>query len=135
MSFRNVLGARKTVVALASATSAENADRNGAALSTSAVEDGSLQVRAVITIASGSVVCTIRHEGSDDGSTWEKLVQPNNAANVTVTATATIRVDVPSSFRTCAYYRCVLTFSGAATAGTDLTAASYRYLQYGETEN
>ena len=129
--FRNQLKGARTETALASATSAENADRKGATLSTNKVDDGSLAVHLDVTIVTGSVVATLRHEVSDDGTTFYPLVQPNNAANVTTTATAIKKIDVPQSWKRYRYYRCVVTLSGAATAGGDLTAANYEYLQYG----
>lgn len=133
MAFINE-GARSSVTALASATSAQNADRNGAALNTNQVHPGSLFVDLSVTIVTGSVVCTLRHQTSEDGSTWIDHAVENNAANVTITATATRRIPAPPGVSTARFYRCVATLSGAATAGGDLTAATYRFLRFGELE-
>ena len=134
MAFRNTLGAARTAVALASATSAQDADRNGAALPTNTVEAGSLAVHLAVTISTGSVVATLRHQVADDTTNWYDLRGQNNPASVTITATKTVKIDVPQSFIRYRFYRCVATLSGASTGSSDLTLANYEFLQFGEME-
>jgi hypothetical protein len=114
-------------VALASLTSANGAARNGAMMPTNGVQPGILTANCTITIVTGSVVCTIKWQGSNDNSTWVDVVGPSNPANTTVTATATKSVDAPQGVWCFEYVRVVMTLSGAATAAGDLTAANYQY--------
>lgn len=134
MSFINS-GARSAKTALASATSANGTARNGTAVVTSLVHPGSLVADVSVTIVTGSVVCTVSHEVSLDNSTFTPLAGlPNNAANVTITATATKVIPVPEVVATYPYYRTVMTLSGAATAAGDLTSCTNRWLRFGELE-
>lgn len=125
-----LISKQRSMVGLASATSAENAARNGAALILPIVQPGTLSVQVTLTIVTGSVVGTFTPQVSMDNSTWYDVKLPNNAALVTSAATATLCITVPdvSGWK---YFRCVATLSGAATAAGDLTALTYRFLRYG----
>jgi hypothetical protein len=114
-------------VALASATSANGTARNGAMIPTNGIQPGCLVANCTITIVTGSVVCTMKWQGSNDNSTWVDLADSFNPANVTVTATNTRAVNAPDAAWAFEYIRFVMTLSGAATAGGDLTAANYQY--------
>lgn len=125
-------GARRSYTALASATSANGTARNGTSIATNSIYPGSLVNEVAITIVTGSVVATVKHQVSMDNSTFYDLTVPNNPANVTTTATATIAVSAPEGVMSYKYYRPVVTLSGAATAGGDLTAITTRYMSYGD---
>jgi hypothetical protein len=135
MAFINQ-GARRAQTALSSATSANGTARNGAAVSMALVHPGTLVADCSVTIVTGSVVCTVKHEVSLDGSTYFELAGlPNNAANVTITATvANKAIPVPEAASAYPFYRTVMTLSGAATAGGDLTACTNRYLSFNDLE-
>lgn len=134
MAFINA-GSRMSQTALASATSANGTARNGTAVSMNMVHPGLLVAECTITIVTGSVVCTVKHEVSTDNSTFIELsALPNNAANVTFTATATETIPVPLAASAYPYYRTVMTLSGAATAAGDLTACTNRWLRFNELE-
>jgi hypothetical protein len=134
MAFVNP-GARMPQTALASATSANGTARNGAAVNMNVVHPGSLVAHCSVTIVTGSVVCTVKHEVSLDGTTYVELAGlPNNAANVTITATATKVIPVPETASAYPFYRTVMTLSGATTAAGDLTACTNYWLRFNELE-
>lgn len=118
------------VTALASATSAQDAARNGATLDLGQVAPGTLVVQGTVTIVTGSVVATFKPQVSMDASTWYNLKLPNNAAAVTVAATENVALTIPAAASAFRYFRCVVTLSGASTAGGDLTAMVYRARRY-----
>ncbi len=124
------ISTQRSLVCLASATSANGTARNGATLALGFVARNTLSVQCTVTIVTGSVVCTIVPQVSMDDSTWYDLKTTNNAAPVTVTADATLALQVQgtSGWR---FFRAKMTLSGAATAAGDLTAATYRYEKYG----
>lgn len=122
---------RVAIVALASLTSAQDAVRAGAGLNMDTVEAGLLVVDTTITIVSG-IVCTVAIQGSVDGVTYVALKTPENPAIVTVSATATLALAIPLAAYAFQWFRVTMTFSGAATAGGDLTAATYRYVPRGK---
>ncbi len=123
---------RSNKTGLAAATSANGTARNGATLATADIDPRSLSVQTTSTIVTGSVHATYKPQVSMDASTWYDLKLPNNAANVTVTADATLALDVPSSVMGWMYFRIVATLSGASTASGDTTAVVYRYVQQGQ---
>jgi hypothetical protein len=128
-------GARRPQTALASATSADGTARNGAAVNMNTVHPGTLVAEVSVTIVTGSVVATVSHQVSTDGSTYTNLAGlPNNAANVTITATATKVVPVPEAASAYPFYRTVMTLSGATTAAGDLTACTNRWLAFNDLE-
>jgi hypothetical protein len=134
MAFINA-GSRMAQTALASLTSPNGTARNGTAVNTNVVHPGTLVAHCVVTIVTGSVVCTIKHEVSLDNSTFVELAGlPNNAANVTVTATATKVIPVPPEACAFPFYRTVMTLSGATTAAGDLTACTNRWLAFNDLE-
>jgi hypothetical protein len=134
MSFINE-GARLSLAALASATSANGTARNGTAINTNGVHPGSLVADVSVTIVTGSVVCTVKHEVSNDNSTFTELAGlANNAANTTFAATATKVIPVPEQAMTYKFVRTVMTLSGASTAAGDLTVCTNRWMRFGELE-
>ncbi len=116
--------------ALASATSAQDAARNGATIVLNALQPGCLVAHLTVTIVTGSVVATGKWQGSADNSTFVDVAQPENPANVTITATATRALVAPPGIFGFPYARFVVTLSGASTAAGDLTAVTYRYLSF-----
>jgi hypothetical protein len=134
MAFINE-GARMPLTALASATSANGTARNGTAVSTNGVHPGSLVADVSVTIVTGSVVCTVKHEVSSDNATFTEIAPtPANTANTTFTATATKVIPVPEQVMSFKFYRTVMTLSGASTAAGDLTACTNRWMRFGELE-
>lgn len=134
MGFLNQ-GARSNETALASATSADGVARNGATITMQKVALGTpVAAHCVVTIVTGSVVCTVKWQYSLDGSTFYDLRDANNTAQTTITATATRGIQAPAALSNFPYGRVVMTLSGASTAAGDLTAATYYYLRFGETE-
>ena len=123
---------RSNKTALATLSTSNGTARNGATLAIADVDPASLSVQTTTTIVTGSVVATYKPQVSMDGTTWYDLKLPNNAANVTVTADATLALDVPSSVMGWMYFRIVATLSGASTASGDTTAAVYRYVPQGQ---
>lgn len=121
-------GAQRAVVALASATSANGTARNGATLPLNFVHPGTLCLQVSVTIVTGSVVATIKHQVSQDGTTWYDLHNAENVAYVTIAATATVALAAPTATSAFKFYRAVATLSGASTASGDLTAVTYRSL-------
>jgi len=130
MSYMNP-GDRFSSAGLASATSANGTARNGASLALNQVEPGTLICECVATIVTGSVVATFQPQVSTDGSTWVDLTTQTNTAITTVTATATRAIPISVQVAAYAYFRMVATLSGAATAGGDLTAVTYRWVRFG----
>lgn len=124
------ISTQRSLVCLASATSANGTEREGATLALGFVARNTLSIECIVTIVSGSVVCTIVPQVSMDGTNWRDLKTSNNAAPVTVAATAALALQVTgtSGWR---FFRTKMTLSGAATAAGDLTAATYRYEKYG----
>jgi hypothetical protein len=118
-------------VGLASATSADGTPRNGTAIATVSVHPGTLMMECSATIVTGSVVATFDVQGSMDNTTFVPIRLPNNAALVTITATATRALPLPEAASVYPFLRAVATLSGAATAAGDLTAATFRYLKHG----
>lgn len=112
--------------ALASATSANGVARNGATLVLNNTQPGFLVADCSVTIVTGSVVFTGKWQGSIDNSTFVDVVEPENPANVTITATGTKAITAPRGLWGFEYGRFVATLSGASTAGGDLTAVTYR---------
>lgn len=132
MSFRNTNGARRSLAALASATSANGTARNGTAVATNQVTQGTLIADVTVTIVTGSVVATVKHQVSEDNSTFTDLVGQTNVAQTTITATASVTYTVPQEAIQKPYYRTVITLSGAATAAGDLTVVTNRWLAFEE---
>lgn len=119
--------------ALAEATSANGTARNGAAFNSFEAAAGVLVADLTIAISTGSVVCTSKWQGSaDGGTTWVDIKPMNNAASVTTTATATLALECPRAAWAFQQLRIVMTLSGAATGGSDTTAAVYRYIPAGK---
>jgi len=123
------ISTQRSLVALASATSANGTARNGASLILPVVQRNTLSVECTVTIVTGSVVCTINPQVSMDGTNWFDLKLTNNAANVTLSASGTVAIGIPavSGWQ---FFRVRMTLSGAATAAGDLTAATYRYEKF-----
>jgi hypothetical protein len=117
-------------VGLASATSANGVARNGTSISLATVAAGSLSIAAQATIVTGSVVATYKPQVSLDNSTWFDVKLSNNAANVTLTASGALALQLMdlSGWK---FFRCVATLSGAATAAGDLTQVDYVYRKFG----
>lgn len=122
---------RISAVALASATSANGTAREGATLNSDLAHPGTLVLHCSATIVTGSVVAAFKLQGSIDGSTWVDLKNLENVATVTLAATGTVALLVPSAAYTFQQLRAVATLSGAATAGGDLTVVTYRYIPRG----
>lgn len=118
-------------VGLASATSAQDAARNGAALPVAQTEPGSLVAVVSATIVTGSVVATFKLQGSFDASTYYDLKSAENPAAVAFSATGTAALCAPHAAACFKFFRVVATLSGAATAGGDLTAVTYYYAKHG----
>lgn len=116
-----------SVATLASATSANGTARTGAALIAGQIDKGSLVADCSVTIVTGSVVATVRWQGSADNSTWVDVKPPPNTAPTTTTATGTLAVECPQGAWGFPFIRATITLSGAATAAGDLTVVTYRY--------
>lgn len=101
----------------------------GNAIDMSRVEPGSLMARMVATIVTGSLTLTPSWQVSDDGTTWENLKVANNAANVAISATATIQLEGPVCLSGKKWARAVFTSAGATAVVTDdFKRMSYSYL-------
>lgn len=131
MAFINE-GARRSLAALASATSANGTARNGTAQATNQMQPGTLSASCSATIVTGSVVATFKWQVSADDSTWVDLKPMNNAAAVTVNATGSVVLDCPASAMGWRFVRAVATLSGAVTAAGDLTSVTTRWLAFNE---
>jgi len=123
---------RFNIAGLASATSANGTEREGATLALDRVGNGGLSVLAVSAITTASVVATFKPQVSLDGTTWYDVKLPNNASNVSTAAgtgsavTTRLALAIPEGgLFGWAYFRCNATLSGAATAGADTTQVSY----------
>jgi hypothetical protein len=132
---------RTSAVSLASATSANGTARNGTALAMELVHPGTILAECVGSITTASVVATYKLQVSMDNSTWIDLKLTNNAANVTIAGGGGSALDhavalyVPKAVAAYKFLRCVATLSGAATAGADVTAVTFRYIQMGGIPN
>ena len=117
-------------VGLASATSANGVARNGISITLATVAAGSLSIAAQATIVTGSVVATYKPQVSLDNSTWYDVKLSNNAANVTLTASGALALQLMdlSGWK---FFRVVATLSGATTAAGDLTQVDYVYRKFG----
>jgi len=126
------ISGQRSLVGLASLTSANGAARNGATLQLGTVAPGSLLVDITFTLVTALVVGTAAFQVSDDGVTFRPLATLNNAAFVNTTAAVTTSLVVPipdpSAFR---FFRVVLTLSGATTAAGDLSVATYKWRKPG----
>jgi len=122
---------RIALVALASLTSAQDVARQGAALNMDTVEAGMLCIDCGVTIVS-AIVCTITLQGSVDGVTYVTVKSLENPAPVTISATGTVALMVPVAAYAFQFVRVTMTFSGAPTAGGDLTIATYRHVPRGK---
>lgn len=121
---------RTSQVGLASATSANGTARNGTALPLELVAAGSLSVACVATIVTGSVVATFKPQVSNDNSTWYDVRLSNSAALVTVSASASLALQM-ADLSGWKFFRMVATLSGAATAAGDLTQVDYVARKFG----
>lgn len=127
-------GSIRTVVGLASATSANGTARNGAALPLALAQPGSVSARVAGSITTSSVIATYKWQVTDDtGGTWYDMKLPNNAANVATSAGTgsvvahSLCLELPFCAMGWKYARLVATLSGAATDPADVTAVDYRY--------
>ena len=130
---------RPTVVALASATSANGVARNGVALTTEFAAPGTIAVVCSASITTSSVLATFKLQLSHDaGTTWVDI-SGGTASNVTfataagtgsaVTTTKVLMFDVAA--HSAIQCRVVATLSGAATGSSDVTSATYYYCAAG----
>lgn len=117
-------------VALASATSAQDAVRAGATMYTNHMMPGSLGADCTVTIASGSVTGLFKWQTCADGTNWRDVHGPENAAYVTLSATGSIYLPCPLGAMGANAVRIAAILGGAVTAGTDLTVATYYYRPY-----
>lgn len=100
----------------------------GNALNTAQVQPGTLMARCVATIATGSLTFAPKWQVSDDNSTWEDVTPMNNAANVTITATATKHLEGPPCLAGKRWVRAVFLSAGATATTGDFYRFSYSYL-------
>jgi len=121
---------RTSQVGLASATSANGTARNGTALPLELVAAGSLSVACTATIVTGSVVATFKPQVSNDNTNWFDVRLSNSAALVTVSASATLALQM-ADLSGWKFFRMVATLSGAATAAGDLTQVDYIARKFG----
>lgn len=117
-------------VGLASVTSDNGVARNGTSITLATVAAGSLSVAAQATIVTGSVVATFKPQVSLDNSTWYDVRLSNSAALVTVSASASLALQL-GDLTGWKFFRVVATLSGAATAAGDLTKVDYVYRKFG----
>jgi hypothetical protein len=128
---------RDSVVALASATSANGTARNGTTLTVERIQPGTLMVECVGNVKTSSVVATYKVQVSQDNTTWVDLKLPNNASNVATDAGTgsdvahSFSLTVPLGIHAYLYVRGVATLSGASTAAADVTAVTYYFIQPG----
>lgn len=113
----------QTAIAGAAATVFE-----GNTLDMSQVMPGTLMARMVATIATGSLTLTPSWQVSDDASTWENVKVANNAANVAISATATVHLEGPPCLSGKKYARAVFTGAGATATTGDFKRMSYSYV-------
>jgi hypothetical protein len=100
----------------------------GTAIDMSRIEPGSLMARCVATIATASLTMTPSWQVSDDNSTWENVKVANNAANVALSATATVHLEGPTCLSGKKWARAVMTGAAATATTGDFTRFSYSYL-------
>jgi hypothetical protein len=122
---------RLSLVALASATSANGTARNGATFNSDIGHPGTLILDCSATIVTGSVVAAFKLQGSIDGTTWVDIKNLENVATVTLSATGTVALLVPTAAYSFQQLRAVATLSGASTAAGDITVITYRYVPRG----
>lgn len=128
------IGAMRSVVSLASATSANGTAREGTAISNVLAEPGTVSVLCVGSITTSSVIATYKVQVSVDGVTYYDLKTLNNASSVATaggTGSAVAHsfvLDVPKSASGYRFLRAVATLSGASTNTADVTSATIRYL-------
>lgn len=123
---------RSSSTQLASATSANGTTRTTTTpLNIGDANPGSISFACQATIVTGSVVATFTPQVSMDASTWFDVKLPNNATNVTLSASGTIALPLGAEFQGWQYARCNALLSGAATASGDLTVVTARFVPYG----
>lgn len=126
-----------SLTALASATSADGTARNGTTLPLAGVKPGSLAIDITSAITTSSVAATFKVQASSDASTWRDVyttaaVSVASAAGTGSPVTTNRAILVPGdALSSYAYARVVATLAGAATAGADVTSATYRFRRYG----
>jgi hypothetical protein len=134
MALRTGLG---SIVALASATSANGVARNGATLALSGVKPGSLLFEVQASITTASVLATFTVQASMNATDWFDVYVPAVVSVATPTGTGsavTTRrvISLPSeALSSFAFVRVNSTLSGGATAGADVSQATYRFRRYG----
>jgi hypothetical protein len=128
-----------TAVGLASATSANGVARDGASLPTNNIQPGSLIAQCIGSITTASVVATYAWHVTSDGTNWDPVVLPSNAASTTIAGGGgsplahrrALSCPDLSGYGPNASAKVVATLSGATTAGADVTAVTYRYVIHG----
>jgi hypothetical protein len=131
-------------VGLASATSANGTVRNGASLSMSQVDPLTLSFECVGSITTSSVQATYKVQASPDGTNWDTLFYGTEPLVATVstpggtTAAGTgspvahrLALVLPPAVSAYQFVRATAVLAGAATAGADVTAVTYRYCRVG----
>lgn len=94
------------------------------------VQPGSTIVaETVTTIATASLTATLQWQGSIDNSTFINLVPMNNAALVTITATATKGVTMSAAPLPFKYVRLIATTGGTTATASDTVAIKYHYIE------
>lgn len=88
---------------------------------------GSLMAKMTATIATASLTQAPSWQVSSDGTNWEAVRPMNNAANVALTATATINLEGPPCLQGRRYVRAVFTSAGATATTGDFYQVSYSY--------
>jgi hypothetical protein len=130
MSQRAKMG---SLVGLASATSSNGSARDGATLSMANLRPDTVIAQCIGSITTSSVVATYKWQVSMDGTNWEELRTPQNAASVTIAGGGgsplahRVALSTGQDLSGYAYARVNATLSGAATAGADVTAVTYKY--------
>jgi hypothetical protein len=120
-------------VALASLTSANGTARNGTTFATNTADPGTLLVLCSASITTSSVLATFKLQVSANNSTWYDLAGVSTAteAGTGSPVTTTRALYFPIAAHAIKSIRVVATLSGAATAGADVTSASYQYVPFG----
>ncbi len=134
-----MLQGQSTAVGLASATSANGTARNSAAVLLNNLQPGSLIAKCVGTITTASVVATYKWQVSADGTNWDEVRTPQNAASVTIAGGGgsplahRIALSCPdlSGYPPNSSARVNATLSGATTDPADLTAVTLYFLIHG----
>lgn len=128
------IGAMRSVVSLASATSANGTAREGTAISNVLAEPGTVSVLCAGAITTALVVATYKVQVSVDGVTYYDLKPVNNASNVATAAGTgspvahSFVLEVPKAAASYRFLRAVATLSGDTTVSADVTSATIRYL-------